>query len=419
MGAMTTTLPPSIPPRLVEHTDAPARRPLGWRPPAQTLRGALAGAEAAIGSWLVVAVVAIAGYVVTAATPELGSAGWIDAAAVGSAIWLLGHGGTLDLAGASITLIPVGVTLLGVAGTAASMRRVPAETWWPVGAAVLAYTVLAGGFAALAGTPGSWRGVLGAPVVASIGCLVALRGRYPDPVAGWLARIPDGVRLGCSAGARAAAVILAMGLLAVVGALALGFSRVLEIHESLVPDGASTVIMIVAQVLLLPTLVVWASAFLVGPGFAVGTGTLFSPTGIDAGPLPVVPVLGALPEPASVAGSIGFVVLLGVLTGALAGWWLRRRALSLPGTAIAVGVAAATAALALGVLAALSSGAVGPGRMAEVGPDAAAVGVAVLWQVLLGAALAGLLLHPTSRAFAATARDTARRWYAGVRGRQD
>src|SRR5690606_30155942 len=75
MGAMTTTLPPSIPPRLVEHEDPERRAPRsGGLLPAQTLRGAVAGAEAAIGSWLVVVVLALAGYVATAAAPELGTA---------------------------------------------------------------------------------------------------------------------------------------------------------------------------------------------------------------------------------------------------------------------------------------------------------------------------------------------------------
>lgn len=406
MGEMPTTMPPTIPPRVVDHEDTPGTSRTSWRPPAGTVRGALAGAEAAIGSWLVVAVVAIAGYIATAAAPELGSAGWIEAARVGSAIWLLGHGGALAFEGVAITLVPVGVTLIAVGGVAASMRRVRPSTWWPMGAAALAYTALAIGFAALAGTPGSWRGVLGAPVVAAIGCLIAMRGRLPADLTALFRRIPESVRAGVGAGARGAALLLALGAVTVVAALAIGFSRVMDLHRALVPDGVSSVIIVLAQILLFPTLALWAVGFLTGPGFAVGQGTSFSPTGIEPGPLPVVPVLGGLPEPDSPAGSIGFVVVIGVLVGALAGLWLRRRyPLPLADTAIAVGVSTLTAALAIGVLAALSSGSVGPGRMAEIGPDAVAVAVAAAWQITLGAAVTALLLHPETRVLARRGRD--------------
>ena len=409
MGEMPTTLPPTIPPRVVDHEDATAGGGPSWRPPEQTLRGALAGAEAAIGSWLVVAVVAIAGYVATAASPELGSAGWIEAARVGSAIWLLGHGGALALGEVAITLVPIGVSLLAVGGVAASMRRVRPTTWWPVGAGVLVYTAFAAGFSALAGTPGSWRGVLGAPVLAALGCLVAMRGRLPADLVRLLARIPVSVRAGVRVGVFAGAALLAVAAATVIAAVVIGFSRVMDLHRALVPDGVSSVIIVLAQMLLFPTLVLWATGFLTGPGFAVGEGTSFSPTGIETGPLPVVPVLGALPEPDGPAGSVGFVVLLGVAAGALAGLWLRRRhPAPLADTALAVVASVLTAALAIGVLAALSSGSVGPGRMAQVGPDAVAVGVAVAWQLALGAAITALLLHPQTRELAARGRDAVR-----------
>lgn len=416
MGAMTTTLPPSIPPRLVEHEDPERRAPRsGGLLPAQTLRGAVAGAEAAIGAWLVVVVLALAGYVATAAAPELGTAGWVDAAAVGSAIWLLGHGGEVHAGEVAVTVVPLGVTLLGVGGVATSLRRAHPASLWPVLAAVVVYTAFAGGFTAAAATPGAWRGVLGAPLVAGLGALVALRGRVPSAVSRHLTRVPASVRDGLGAGLRAAALLLALGLAVVVLAVVLGYERVLDVHRSLVPDGVSSVVIVAAQVVLLPTLVVWGAAYLTGPGFVVGSGTSFSPHGIEAGPLPVVPVLGALPEPGSPAGSAGVVLLLGVGVGALAGWWLRRRGeRSLPQAGVAVAVAAVTAAVLLAVPAALSSGSVGPGRMAEIGPDALAVGAAVAWQTLLGSALAVLLPHVTTRRALARGRDAAARWWHEV-----
>lgn len=404
MGAMTTTLPPSIPPRVVEHEE-PGETRHGTRLPPHTLRGAFAGIEAAIGSWLVVVVVAIAGYVATAAAPELGSAGWRDAAAIGSAVWLLGHGGTIVAGATAVTLVPLGVTALGVAAVATSMRRVHVTSVWPAVAAVLAYTAFAGVFAVFADVGGAWRGVIGAPVVALLGCMVTLRSQAPKDIATVLGRVPGAVRIGLAGGLRAAAGMLVLGLMAFLVALVIGFPRVMDVHGSLVPDGVSSVVIVVAQLVLVPTLVVWAAAFLAGPGFAVGQGTIFSPTGIEAGPLPVVPVLGALPDPESAAGGMGATVVLGVLVGVAVGWWLRRRAaLPMLPTLAAVGVVAVTCALVMTALAAASSGSVGPGRMAVMGPEALAVGLAVGWQVLLGTALGALLRHPTTVAAVARVR---------------
>src|SRR5699024_11255681 len=79
------------------------------------------------------------------------------------------------------------------------------------------------------------------------------------------------------------------------------------------------------ELLVLRTVIVWAGAYLLGPGFAVGTGTEFSPGEIVAGPLPVVPVLGALPQPDSVWGQTPVLGLCGIVSGVVAGLWMVRR----------------------------------------------------------------------------------------------
>lgn len=428
MVSMTSTLPPRIPPRstprVVEHDEAV---PVPWwtrvsaRIPRHTVRGALAGAEAALGSWLVVAVVAVAGYVATASAPELGSAGWIDAARAGSAIWLLAHGGGLQLGAITVTLVPLGVTLLALGAVAGATRRARVEAWWALVAGTAVYTLLAGVFALFAAAPGSWRGVIGAALVGGLGSFLGLRGtspRLPRPASALLARLPRAVGTGVRAGGRAALVLLAAGTVIVVIAMVVGFSRVLDVHRALIPDAASTVILVLAQLLLLPTLVVWGTSFVTGPGFAVGEGTSFAPTGVEAGPLPVVPVLGALPEPGSAPGWMVALVAVGVLAGAIAGHRVRRAGAGLIGTTVAVALAALTAAAALAGLAWLCSGSIGPDRMSVIGPDPLAVGIAVVWQVALGAALVALPSHPTSRAGARRAVAAAGRWWEQVRGPQ-
>src|SRR5690606_24238945 len=100
---MTTTVHPHV----VGPTERARRLPEAW------LRATLAGLEAAVLSWLFVVVPTVAAYVATAAAPLLGEASWDDAAVIGTGLWLLGHGATIDMGDAvSISLAPLGTTLL-------------------------------------------------------------------------------------------------------------------------------------------------------------------------------------------------------------------------------------------------------------------------------------------------------------------
>ena len=45
-----------------------------------------------------------------------------------------------------------------------------------------------------------------------------------------------------------------------------------------------------------PNAVLFGGAYLLGPGFAVGTGTIVSPTVVSLGPMPAFPLLAGLPD---------------------------------------------------------------------------------------------------------------------------
>ncbi|UUT35839.1 DUF6350 family protein [Microbacterium elymi] len=128
----------------------------------------------------------------------------------------------------------------------------------------------------------------------------------------------------------------------------------------------------------------------------MGAGTAVSPAGTQLGVVPGLPVLGALPESAS--PWLLALVLLPIAAGALAGWMLRAR-LATPAhrsdlglrAGLAVGVAALSGAGAA-LLGWLSSGAIGPGRLAEVGPEPGPFALAFGLEVLVGAAI--ILLTP-------------------------
>ena len=157
-----------------------------------------------------------------------------------------------------------------------------------------------------------------------------------------------------------------------------------------------------AQLALVPDLVVWALAYVAGPGFVVGAGSFFTPAHIVVGPLPALPLLGALPGTGSTNQLTAWWPVVLVLAGAVAGWW------PLPGCpggwwqpVLGCGASAAVAALGAGVLVTLGSGSAGPGRMTQVGASGVLVGLAVAAGVAIGIALVVL---PSSVDFRAEVR---------------
>ncbi len=199
----------------------------------------------------------------------------------------------------------------------------------------------------------------------------------------------------------------AFTLVAVVGAAALALAaatlfrggEVIALFQAARVDALGATVMTLAQLMYLPTLIVWAASWLAGPGFAVGVGTAVSPAGTQLGVVPGIPVFGLLPENSSMWMLI--VVLVPVAAGAFAGWAVRSRLvwegtpLSVPQRAvIAVGIAGVTAGVA-GLAAVLANGSMGPGRLEEVGPAVLPFMLALGLEVLVGAAI--LLLSPRHR----------------------
>lgn len=196
-------------------------------------------------------------------------------------------------------------------------------------------------------------------------------------------------------------------LVAVVGASALALAattlfrggEVVALFQAARVDALGATVMTLAQLVYLPTMLVWTASWLAGPGFAVGAGTAVSPAGTQLGVVPGIPAFGLLPENSSIWMLI--VVLIPVAAGAFAGWAVRSRLvwegtpLRMPQRAtIAVGIAAVSAGVG-GLAAALANGSMGPGRLAVVGPAVVPFALALGAEVLLGAAI--LLLAPRHR----------------------
>lgn len=371
-------------------------------------------------SLLVVVTPSLAAYVATSADPANAEVGWPRSVAVGAALWLMGHGGPVRVDGVVVTLVPLGITALALFGAYASARRSahPARSAWLAGVggyvAVLALVVVVTGTAGPlgAGAAAVVRVALGGVVVAGTGLGLGM----VRPT-GWRSltrplwsRVPPLVRAATRAGVLVTALLVCCAAVVVTTWVVSGRAAAGDVVDGLGLETFSGVLLAVAQLAVLPNLVLWAVGWLAGPGFAVGAGTVFSPAEVTSGPLPALPLLGALPTGAG--GLLRWAPLVVVAAGCLAGWWLHRRLT--PATwrqpfaaaSCAAGVAGLTTALGV----ALSGGAVGPGRLAVVGPSPVLVGAMVAAATLVGAvAVLAPADGPFRAAVAATLRRTRRR----------
>lgn len=349
--------------------------------------------------------------------------------------WLLGHGvdlrfaldpavaARLGLPGAGepfvVTVAALGVALATalLAARAGARLRQSDHPRLGVAVAVVCFAVLSAAVALTAGTaaaqPSRWQGVLLPTLVFLGGLAIGWRFRAPAAAGGGLLarlRIPrDWVVLvghGIRAGLAAAAALLAAASAAVAVLLVLGYSTVIALYESLQGDVLGGAALTVGQLALLPDLVVWAAAWLVGPGFSLGAGSSVSPLGTTLGPVPGLPVLGALPAGDFAWGFLGLAVPL--VAAFLCGAVLRPRLDRIllvppaPGELVVAGAAAGVAGGAtVALLALAASGAAGPGRLAHVGPDPLLVGLVAALEIGLAATLG--LLSGRSRARGASA----------------
>ncbi|GAA1139273.1 cell division protein PerM [Nesterenkonia lutea] len=198
--------------------------------------------------------------------------------------------------------------------------------------------------------------------------------------------------------------IAALGLAALLLTAQLGarWMEIANVYEQLNPGLFGVLGLTLLHVGLAPNLVLWALAYSTGSGFALGSGTLVSPWGVELGAVPAVPVLAALP---SAEHPYGLAVLaVPVLAGVVAGWWLMRegenhlddwfalriswRPLSAALSTLVLGVLTGlvAAALAVGPLW-LSHISLGVGRMTDIGPHALLSAAMLGAWVSLGAVL--------------------------------
>ncbi len=315
----------------------------------------------------------------------------------GALAWLIGHGSGVHVEGATVTAMPLGLTLICALVVARIGLRTgerlsdhgpdahaltDGERDWtvPAGATMFAatYSVLAVLVGVLAGTPSTqpalaavlgWGLLLGG---AAGGAGIAVgSGR----AAVWLALVPLAVRETVQTALRILRTYLVVAALVFVVALLLDGGTALTVLSELHTDFSGGLLFVLLSLLVLPNAVLFAGSYLLGPGFQVGTGTLVSPTVVALGPVPMFPLLAALPDNGTTPFWTPFLMVLPPLAAAYAvARQFRNRPLLGWDVGALRGLASGVlAAFLFGLLAGIAGGAVGPGRMSQVGPLAASV----------------------------------------------
>jgi hypothetical protein len=360
------------------------RRPLG-------LTAALGGAAAAGSVLLVCLAVGVTGWFVTDAGVHGAPR---DGLRTGALTWLLAHGSGVHVQGVAITAIPllltvvVGWTMWRLAsrvGDSVSGHGPDADAIadgardWTVALATAAF---AGGYAAvvlvtvqLAGTsataPSGARAVFWSLVLSLLvaGPAIAVgSGR----LAIWAAFVPGGVRAAAATTRSILLAFLLTSLITFLAALVLDLSTAMNVLSELHLSGGETVLFLGLSLLVLPNAVGFAGSYLLGPGFTVGTHTLVTPTAVVLGPLPVFPLFAALPETGATPDRTPWLMAVPIVVAAVATAWAQRirPTTSWSEAAIRGCAGGITAGVVLGFLLARTGGAVGPGRMAHLGPFA-------------------------------------------------
>ena len=120
--------------------------------------------------------------------------------------------------------------------------------------------------------------------------------------------------------------LLGVGSLAYSISLALHFSVVRNLYAVLDAGIIGGVLLTVLAILTLPNMAISALSYLLGSGFAVGSGTIVSPGFHQLNEIPAFPLLGAIPSQTHPYLYLG--ALIGIVTGIFVATILKRTSLS-------------------------------------------------------------------------------------------
>lgn len=369
------------------------------------ITGAIAACAAAGSGLVCITLLVLAGWI---AAPHAG-VGLPGVLRTAADLWLVGHHvgfalhGTGRIGDGRIGMLPLGLVLLPgallwIAGRWV-VRRGQVARLADVGYAALALAVpygLVAGALALAGqsalaTPSLLQAVVSGFLIALVaGGLGGARALAP-----WrrlIELLPPRARAVFLGSVGTLTVLTGAGAILAGASLAARMGDFRSVDVALAPGLVGGGLLLLAQLAYIPNAIVWSVCYTLGPGFAFGTGTVIAPTGSALGPLPMLPMLAALPSGAH-STATGWVSLLMLSVPYLAGAFgglLTARAAPIPAVELAPlwGFACGVATgCALGLLAAFAGGPLGSARLTAVGPSGWQAGVVCVLEVGVAAAV--------------------------------
>lgn len=364
--------------------------PQGWA------RGVLAGVEAAFAGWGLITVFTMIAYLTLRSNSWMNDTTPRDALGLGGDLWAAVIGGTSVVGDVQYRAIP---TLMGALLIVLVRILLRTTAGYPRAAALFAVPGFLLTSWLLAGASGIhshwWTGAIGGVLIPLIGSVWFVASGYSrdheaPSMQHW---ISGGLKLG----GLSVAVLVAASFVASVIALVAGWSRMAGIQELLgASSAADTSFIVGGQALFAPTVMAWVASWWSGAGFLTATDSLHSPEVVGMGPIPPIPLLGAVPESAPGLWVILAPIVLGVGLGVVAARSFRREHLlhqSAQGVLASVIMASVTALWMWS--ATMSMGSV---RLASMGPRVGWATLALVLEIALPALIIALATHPTTRA---------------------
>lgn len=407
---------PTLPPSAAEVTTvlrATPSREESFRPRSALTWGVVHGLSAVAGPLLLAAVLGLGAWYLSDAGAH-GSAG--DAVRRGAVGWLVAHGSGFSVDGVAVTVVPLAATLLVAGWVWRSAQRLGERVWahgpdahrlgdgerdWTVPVALLGFaaaylTTTAVVLNLLSSPTFDPRGarVLGVALLLVVGLAGPAVATGSGRAAAWASQLPPVLRHAVSTARRMLMWWLLTCLLLVVVALGLGLGQAIDTVQTLDLSAGETLQLLVLNVAFLPNATLLGGAFLLGPGFAVGSATAVAPAHVTLGPLPLMPLLAALPDPGATPAWWSAAPAVAVAVAASAAWrhQSERPTLRWDEGALRSCGAGLLAASGFALLSAVAGGALGPGRLRESGVEVTQVALhGVVW-FALGALVGGMAI---------------------------
>lgn len=350
-------------------------------------------------------------------------------------LWFFGHGSSLTVAldssaalalglpavavSAVFSLVPLGFTLFTAGLSARIGARMaamkPSDAAWGAAAGGLTFFSLSLVLSTVVPRPPVGFSVFHAAImpalVSAIGIGFGYLVRSIQDDAAWFvalkqwgfSRIPSkyewmwpaglmGLRI---AGVALLGMVTASSLVFAVNLIA-HYVDVISLSQQLHVDVIGTIVLFLVNLAYLPTMLIWTLSWIVGPGFSLGIGSSISPIAVVVGPVPGIPVLGAIPSSANAFALA--IVLLVIASGAIASAAVLRTHRAAGGgrpNLKVMAVYALKASIAVGIVVwivtSLAVGSIGPDRLSVVGPNPWPVAGISALEIFAGIALGSWL----------------------------